>query len=343
MSHECELKISGRSYSDFEEYSIDSNLLFASSEFRFVLSDDRVEVPWGSPCKLYINGSLELNGIIETTTCSDDKQTSSFAASGRDLMGLLVDSCCEISDCDVIEGETIIHAARKVCRQIARKAAALKLSNIVLQKKCENLSRPIGQMQIEPGMTIFDFLSRYASMCGLIFYCMPDGTMVFGKPKSRPDPVDPKFALVRRLNGLGNNIIKSTITRDSKQAYSNVGVVSQEYRGDVSNEISFAIANPDFPKGIYKPLIITQNGDDKSPSNFAKMTLDKMRRESISFEYTVDGHEQNGSNWRINTFASVKDEKRNVNGSYLIYGRTFTKSKTAGTQTVLRLGPGGLA
>jgi len=57
------------------------------------------------------------------------------------------------------------------------------------------------------------------------------------------------------------------------------------------------------------------------------MLMDKMRFDSFQLHYKVSRHSQNGRNYQINKIAHVKDEVRNLDGDYLIYGRTFEMSR----------------
>jgi prophage tail gpP-like protein len=339
------LQFNGMQVANFESYSIDSDLLFSACAFTFEISGPemkRKNIPFktGMPCKLLVNGHVELNGVIETIERNDEKGTRSLKISGRDLMGLLVDACCELSDCDVLEDTTIVAAAR----QMVRKLPFISRKNIIMQAGVKN-GVPLGQLQVEPGMKIFEVLSRYGSMRNLVFYSLADGTLIFGKPKSRRLSGDPRFTLTRRLDGKGNNVKSLVYREDISKAASDVIVVSQGAGGGQFNSDADAtLHNSDFPSTIYKPLVVTQNGaDEESPQDLASYTMEKMRRDMLSFVYKVAGHSQGGANWAINNFVSVNDEDLGFRGDLLLYGRTFTGSKENGSETQLRLGKGGLA
>jgi prophage tail gpP-like protein len=349
---------------NFKSYSIDSDLLYAACSFSLELSplmSERVNIPIevGQRCKLFINGHLELNGFIDTVEGDDKKDSRTLRVSGRDLMGLLVDACCELSDCEALEEVSLLTAAQKM----VRKLPVISRNPPGMQEGLPDVI-PLGILQIEPGMKIFEILSRYASMRGLIFYSMPDGTLIFGKPKryrfaedpktkhqlvrGNGDvwfPADPIWYLIRRKSGKGNNIESISYKRDISKASSIVNVVSQGagMEGFGQCEASASFSNSDFPPKLYKPLVITQNGDLNSPAALAKLTVEKMRREMLSITCEVAGHSQNGSNWAINNFVSLIDEVNGFRGDFLIYGRTFAASKEDGMKTTLRLAKGGLA
>jgi prophage tail gpP-like protein len=338
-----ELRLGRVTVKDFDDYSIDSDLENAAGCFTLTLSNIDIitlvhQLEEVDRCELYINGVRELTGIVEVIERNVDKQTSTLRIAGRDLMGMLIDSDCELSDCKVFENLDIVETAKYLTRKFTY--IGRKSDDIIVQRGCEKRLKPHKQLQIEPGTKVFDALNRYASMRGLVFYCLPDGALVFGGAKAFPNATDPMFHLIRNANGNGNNIKSISIKSDFSKSFSHITVISDN--GSLSGPTFFTLKNEDFPAGIYKPLTLIQNGDESSPKGLAFFTLEKIRRESLSIECVVDGHSQNGANWRINNFCSIRDEKFNLKGNYLIYGRTFTKNKDAGTQTTLRLGLGGL-
>ncbi len=330
----------------FESYSLDSDLSSSACAFSFEISAPElikrnIPITAGMQCKVLLNGHVELTGFIDRVENSYDKYSHSVKVSGRDLMGLLADSCCELSDCTVLGDITLVAAAQCLVRNLP--VLGRGAARISIQGGIRNIA-PVGYLQIEPGMKIFDILSRYASMRGLIFYGTPDGSMVFGKAKTNSLPLDPTFALTCCKDGRGNNIESLTVSEDISKAASKVIVVSQGEGGGAFGgaEVSAEYANSEFPSSFYKPLVLTQNGDLDSPAALAKMTVEQMRRDQYALTCKVAGHSQAGTNWKINCFASVNDEIAGVRGDFLIYGRTFTQSKTEGTHTELRLGLAGL-
>ena len=69
--------------------------------------------------------------------------------------------------------------------------------------------------------------------------------------------------------------------------------------------------------------------------------MEKQRHDGHQLTYRVPGHSQDGENYRINQLALVTDEKFDISDYFLIFGRTFERSKD-GTTTKLKLGRPGL-
>ena len=208
--------------------------------------------------------------------------------------------------------------------------------------------------QIQPGQTILDVLKIYCQSRGFMMWVMPDGTFVFGTPKEGGQPL---YSLAtRKSNPQENNIIDGIVDENLSKRYSKVTVTGQQqgtnsqgggrYSSGSSSETGAAgintkasILDPTFP--FYKPYVATDNNDSRSPELHGQMLLDKMKYEGFQIHYTVKGHSQNGLNYMINEMARVTDEVFGFDRDFLIYGRTFRRSKE-GVHTVLRLGYPGL-
>ena len=70
--------------------------------------------------------------------------------------------------------------------------------------------------------------------------------------------------------------------------------------------------------------------------------MEKQRRAGKHFVYKVGRHSQNNQNWMINKFCHIQDEVQDIDGDYLIFGRTFELSKEEGPTTKLKLALPGL-
>jgi prophage tail gpP-like protein len=192
-------------------------------------------------------------------------------------------------------------------------------------------------------MTIFDVLKNYSLSPGMLFYCEPDGALVFGRPLAKGAP---EYTLQLLKSGIGNNVVESELIEDISQRYSKVVIVGQQQGSQSTstaagiNTISSGVTDAEFP--FYKPYVTQDNNDNVSPKERARLTMEKQRREGKQMIYKVGRHSQNGKNWRINCFCHIKDEPLEIEGDYLIYGRTFELSRQNGPTTTLKLGMPGL-
>jgi prophage tail gpP-like protein len=342
----------------FESYTIDADLYCSDDAFELELGKAQIAtIKAGMRCELYVNDVQELTGIIDRVNPSYDKTKQVFKVVGRSLMGLLTDSHCE-------EFLTLTnYDLKSLTERLIKKVPFIQREMVVYQENVKGRIRKKGKSsrvqgydtvnafsQIHPGMSIFEVLKEYAKSRGLLFFGLPDGTFVFGKPKEEGDPA---FQLSHRLSGVDNNILAGELIQDMSKRYSKVTVVGQKQgtegysAADITREATkeFPLPDPDFIP-IYKPYVLKDEYGGMSPDLQARMTLEKMRYDAFRLSYKVQGHSQGVNNWSINELCTVIDENPafDLKGKYLLYGRTFKKSKDQGTTTELRLGyPGMIA
>ena len=348
------LLVDGKRIERFISYEIDADLYEAADVFTLELARPEIQITTGMDCQLYVNDQLELTGIIDKLVPSYDKSGRKLTVTGRDLMGWLVDAHCE--EFITLQNYKFIALAQRLLQHAPDKffeLTTIKYTEDVLGRLKSKGSKvglfdtvtPLSQ--IEPGMSVFEVLSNYAKSKGLLFYAMPDGTLVIGRPK---DSGAAAFALTHRLDGRGNNILAGEMIDDISKRYSQVTVVGQKQGTDVLSATQINIETPipikddSFP--FYKPFFLKDEYGGDQPELQARLALEKMRHDGFRLSYTVAGHSQGNKNWTINELAHVKDEDPNfaLDNEHLIYGRTFSKSEDKGTVTKLRLGfPGMIA
>ena len=348
------LQIAGQRIERFESYTVEADLYTADDAFSMELAAPEIEIKRGQRCELYVNDTLELTGILDKRSRKYGKGGSLvIRTEGRDLMGLLVDSYCE--EFVTVQGKKLSELAAMLLKTVPfinRKQIQYQ-ENIVgkLKGKKKAVDTPlVGYLdtpqkisQIEPGMTVFEVLRTYAASRGLMFYALPDGTLVFGRPKAKGEPM---FTLTCTKSGIGNNVEEGEEIDDISKRYSKITVLGQQQGqedfGMDATKITTkgVVEDKDFP--FYKPFVTRDNNDSQSPALHARFLLEEQRHQGYQLHYKVQGHSQNGKNWQINELCQVHDEVLGIDGVYLIYGRTFERSRTDGTTTRLKLGPPGL-
>lgn len=336
----------------FFSYSISADLYVPADIFRLELANPETPIQSGMPVELYVNGVKELTGLIDKVARKVAKSGVSLTVEGRDLMGLLIDSHCEPPWISV-EGMKLKTLAELLFKNVPfiNRKEILYQENVVGKLKGKKGSTK-GFMaalddqqrisQIEPGMTIFDVLKNYSLSRGMLFYTLPDGTLVFGRPMVQGAA---DYALIIRRDGRDNNVIESELITDYSRRYSKVTIIGQQQGSEDDADAadintSGTAIDATFP--FYKPYVARDNNDNVSPAMRARFILEKQRREGIQLNYLVGRHSKNNKNWGINTFCRIVDEVQGIDGDYLIYGRTFEMNKQNGPTTRLRLGEPGL-
>lgn len=342
MQDKVELIVDNAKIENFLSYNIDSDLYVPADAFSFEFVNPDIEITTGKICKVIVNGSLEHIGIIEKITKSYDKNKIILRAEGRDLLGLLVDTY--VDEFFSVENMKLKDLAERLLKKVPyiNRKQIIYQENIKINKKSTtkvaSFDEPHNLLHIEPGKTIFEVLKDYSMSRSLMFYSLPDGTFVFGKPKTGGQPEFYIYNL--KSNPVNNNVISGEMINDITERYSKIIVLGQQqslesFGSDTQKfNTKAVIEDKTFP--FYKPYVVTNNNDEKSPQLYAKMLLEQMRFKGFQLNYKVKGHSQRGKNWTINEICHVKDEILGIEGDYLIYQRSFIMSKE-GVYTTIKL------
>jgi prophage tail gpP-like protein len=340
MPHEVELVAADRVVNRWQSYAVTADMYQAAGAFSLTVAAPDVEIAEGTLCRLRIDRQVVMSGVVEKISENTDKDKAQLEISGRDLMGLVVDEYC--TTFTTYEGKTLRYVAERLLAPIP----FISRKDLVFDAGAEKAAVAKPFSQVEPGATVFEVLRSIAGSRGLLFYCRPDGSLVFGKPLSAAEPL---YRLTRRLDGAGNNIKSGGRTRDITKRWRTVTVVSQQQGEDDfddASEINVQAVRTDNTHPLAsKTMVVTHNDDSGSPANEAILILGKQRREGFSLGYVTNDHAQDGRLWTINEMCTVEDDDMHppVRGKYLVYSRTFEKSKTGGTTTSVQLGLAGLA
>lgn len=376
MADNIYLEVNGKKVERLISYSVESGLYVADHAFSLELANPANDIQPGMPCKLYVNNQLELTGLIDRRFRRCDKSGRKMTIEGRDLMGLLVDSYCE--EFITVEGATLSELAERLIFGhpeeiykipssgytqtveavhgvpfINRKQIVYQQNLVGKLKTRRHRDADVGFMamfdttqrlsQISPGMTVFQVLSMYALSRGQMFYGLPDGTFVFGRPLVGGDP---KYEIILNPEGVGNNVISAEVDENFSRRYSKVTVIGQQQMDSADGQdttrtqTSGSVSDPSFP--FYKPFVATNNNDSQSPSLHARLLLEKMRHDGFRLCYTMPRHSQNCHNYTLNTLAYVRDTVHGIDGTFLVSGRTYRLDKDNGATTTLTLSPPGL-
>lgn len=346
------LQVDGQRIERWLAYEIESDLYVADDAFSLEVADPEITIKRGQRCELYVNGALELTGIIDRCSRQYDKRGLSYRIEGRDLMGLLVDSYCE--QFVTVENKKLSDLAEMLLATVPfiNRSTIEYQEDVVgkLKGKKRTVDEPIvGYMdtpqrisQIEPGMTVFEVLKGYAASRGLMFWAKADGTLVFGRPKAAGEPL---YTLTCGKNDIITTVLRGEEVDDISKRYSKIVVIGQQQGQDEFDDASdintrAQATDPTFP--FYKPYVTQDNNDAVSPALHARQIMEAQLHEGYQLGYTVQGHAQKGRNWQINELCQVRDEVLGIDGVYLVAGRVFSRSRSEGTLTRIKLGKPGL-
>jgi prophage tail gpP-like protein len=317
---------------DFKSWSADADMYQAASAWQAELSVQETDVRPGQECKLAIGKTQVLTGLVDSVSRSYSKDATSLRIAGRDLMGLVVDSYCEsfVS----LAGMSI----KGIAEQLLRTVPYINRKSIIYRNGADRLAAK-RSIQVDADATVFEVLREVADSRGLLFYCMPDGTLVFSKPLGKPVAGGkPTFSLEYRDKNR-SRIKSAEMVDDFSQRYSKVTVISQQqsYEDISAGAVNVKASRTDSEVPYYKPFVESVNDDSQSPSLLARQRIEQQRWRGRELRYTVAGHAQNGNVWAIDDLCMVRDDRFGLLNSLLICGRTLRYSRDEGSETEVRL------
>lgn len=332
MSDRIELTINDVKFDRFTSYSVSSDIYEAADQFSFeIIPQNSFSPRAGMVCKLYVNGEIELTGIIDRVESNYSANGRTISIAGRDTMGLIVDSYCE--EFITIRNSTLLSVAERLLKKVPY-ITSIDFDPVAFKR---DATRPY--IQIEPGQRIFDVLHDAAISRGLVFYSNPRGGLVFRKPRGKGKA---KFTINQKFDRNNRSIISASLVDDITERYSKYTVLSQE-QGDDGAEINSiaTITDDNFPSTIYKPFVDAVNDDKVSCKKMAQWYFENARSKSHTVQYELNGHSQHIYNWTIDELVHVNDDVLGINEDLLVYGRTFRGSANSQT-THVKLGLPGL-
>jgi prophage tail gpP-like protein len=335
MRDSIELKINGQVLTDFVSFNIEQRMYEAASLFNVSIAKQTVDVMAGDEFELFVNDQLEMVGIIDRVRKGYKKAERSISLEGRDFMGLLVDSYCE----QFITLENM--SLQRIAETLLAKIPFINRKSIVYEKATQRYDGEKQLTQIEPGTTIFEALKNAAISRGLLFHCMPNGAIAFGKPKANGPAL---MSLIVKDKYNDSDILEAEVVEDISQRYSKITILGQQQGSDDFDvsDINVAATALDDTMPFYKPYVQSVNEESVNARSVARKTLEQQRAGGQMLHYIVRGFSQRGTNWSINQLCRVDDEELDIHKVFLVYGRSFSLSRGQGAITNLDLGMPGV-
>lgn len=335
QTNQVSLMINGDAHDDWETYDIDSDLMIAADAFQVSvgLKDKQLPnfvQPW-SAVEVKVGNDTVLVGRVDQIEESVTKKNHSLNLSGRDHAGILVDCAAPI------------FSSRESSLQdiVAKVVRPLGLSKIKINAA---KTRTREKVSVEPGDRAWSALSNAAEANGLWPWFEPDGTLVVGGPDYSIPPV---ATLIMRRDGQGNNAESITRSRNVTGHFSQVTVLGQTH-GTEKAEGQHALKATAKDNGVTfnRPQIVVDHETDNAGAakDRARKLLADGMLSALGLTVVVEGHRINGDGklWTPGQRIQVESEPHDISAIFFLMGRRFTKGRTSGTLTELRLVPDGL-
>lgn len=329
MPDALSISIGENSFSGFTGYRIEHNIYDAAGSFSVEISPSVFRrVSMGQRLTIRVNGKVALVGTVERIEDQGDKSSRTIRISGRDLMGMVVDEY--ITSFHTLRNKKLSEVALKYLQGID----GLKSVNVTFLDGSDALDVPQEYVQPRPGQRVFDLLSGIAASRGMHFYMLPEGSLVFGKPKGYGKHT---FRISRTPND--SNVLGHGFVDDITQRYSDVTVVGQcqstGSRSVIDLNKKVTATDSLFPPFFNKHMVVETQTAAETLTEQARYIIEQMRFAGWALKYTVPGHAQMGDLWRPDTLVSVDDRELDIRGEYLIYSRSFNLSKAAKSTDVI--------
>lgn len=333
--NEVVVRIGGKEHKDWLSYDIDSDFLIPADAFSFetnVSQDQGVLADYSSlQCEVLINNQLIMTGIIGHQNEMVDKSNHSITFNGRDLAGLLVD--CSVKQINV-KGMNVLAAAQKIAEPWKQ------IKKVILKAEKNSV---LDKVDIEPGETAWQALSKIAYKAGLHVWLEPDGTLVIGGADYSSPPV---ATLSHSKYDNRRNIQSIQIEYNTENRYSEVTFLGQSHtRFADSSKHDLKWVYKDETMTLYKPKTVVI-GDAENLEQLkvqAKKMLSDWRLEGFSLTITVADHKtQDGVLWQPGQRVHVIDEDQQIDAIFFLMGRRFFLNRNGGTLTELRLKEDGI-
>lgn len=322
--------IDGKAHSQWESYDIDSDLMTPADAWQVSIGlktnqlPDFVQ-PW-SLVEVKVGNDTVLTGRVDEITDSIDKHDHSLNLSGRDYAAILVDCAAPIF---TTRSATLPEIAAKVVKPLG-------LNKINIDAKTSSIREKIS---VEPGDRAWDVLQNAAEANGLWPWFSPDGTLMIGGPDYTKPPV---ATLIMRRDGRGNNALSISRSRNVTNHFSTVTVLGQTHGTETeSGKHAIKATAKDDGVTFKRPQIVIDHEADNASiaySRAKKLQADSMLS-AFDLHIKVSGHRitQNGQLWEPGQRIQVESEPHGIKGIFFLMGRRFTKSRSDGTKTELRL------
>lgn len=322
------LLIGGNSHSNWESYSIDSNLMTPADAWQVSLGFTRQPIPFsvrpGAPVQVQVGGATVLTGLVDDVELTVAKGEHSLHLSGRDGAAVLVDCSAPIF---VSRQVDLAEVVNKIVKPLG-----------ITKVRIEG-SGKFEKVNAEPGETAWDILSHAAEANGLWPWFDPDGTLVVGGA----NPATPIVAdLIMTYSGKGNNLKSLSRSESIANRYSEITVLGQSH-GTETNDGNNAILGKATDAGMtaYRPHIIIDSEADsqKTALQRARKLLADGRLEGYTLNAQVRGHriKSGGELWTPGQRIRVTSEPHGIDDVFLLMGRTFKRDRSNGTTTDLLL------
>ncbi len=375
-----ELERSGRQLTKLKNWSIDSAYLTSTDGFSFSgYSQDADEFAdlELQPVRLTVGGAQQVLGRIDITDIGDDG--GAVTCEGRDYLADLVE-CNVDPGITLKEGMSLADAIFQIAGPVGikqveanddtplRNVRSGKFKKSTRKKVTSVRELKMEELKPEFGLGCYDFVNRLSARFGVTV--QPGDArdlLLLGSPDYEQAPL---YKLIRRRDGVGNNIIKGKARRDFSSfptfaLFTGNQCRSGEASKDLSQTYNIVQAAADFAPQLRKTIESACYSGRRKPGDLSDLDVGQLYRlmthrddesrnadqlerasfravgerlkDTLVYTATVQGHidPTSGAVWSVDTIANVEDEIARVFEPVWIAQRTLNFSPEGGATTDL--------
>lgn len=327
MTDEVIVGLNDKRLDKFVSYSITSDLFEPAGSFQFEC-DPKYDISKGDSVKIIINKKLVMLGIVYTVTRSLSRSGPKLSFEGKSIAAMLESSVTKFA--------TLPTKLDALAEKLIREIPYIGKKDFVYNSGAKKANVKRKFVELSPGDTVFEVIKRAANSQGFLFWATPAGQFCFDKPAVRGKCV---YRIHAYEDGSEIDYIEGSVKDSIEGVHSEIRVIGESQDDDDIKYVAAKVTNDDMPFRF--PLVVNWNENEGPAKKTAELQKAVENASTISLEYEVKGHSQNGITWEINKFVDVQDDYNGANDSFLIKSVTFTHDRQTGQRTRIELQPGG--
>lgn len=347
---------SGKTFADWETITIASDFLTPCDTFALEsggeLSPVQImrDLPMGSPVEFLINGTVFMTGQVDLAHTKSTRGGSRLSITGRDFLARIVDSNVD-PRMQISKGIDVDGLVKLVMTQFgllglvndngAKVRPLGKAKGGKAYSAKHKRTDPLKEITPKANQGAYDYLEKILAHAGYHLWAAPTFPNVVVAGPDYDQPTSYSFTKLQGAGSVRNNVL------DSDAQVNETNVPSHVYVKGASSKAGTKTGYTAFAsQGLTSSVKVVYLDDPEATTKekaerIARTFLARKMRELMVYNCVVDGFtdRKSGNVYCVDTLGSVDDEVAGVKGTMWVESRTFTRSRSDGTKTVLKLVP----
>lgn len=331
------LKINGVSFEGWKQARVTAAVDKAAREFELVVSDrfpifmPGENIKAGDECVVEVNGQPIITGYVDEVSPSYDDVTHELSVRGRS-------KTCDLIDCSAMNkpgqwrGIGLVDIAKAIAKPFG----------IEVKTAGKDTPGTVADFQLQQGETAFAAIERLCRLQGFLVSDDEEGSLIITRAGSDSSA----GTLQCQPLGIGNNVLRGSLSVNTKDRFSEYIVKGQQsggsddIDGDTARGTVYSLKDSNIKR--YRPMMVVSEGQTDTSTARKRAAWERSTRagKSVQINYEVAGWvaTEGGEIWKTNTMVPVVDSVLKVSGEFLIAEITYQISER-GSTTQMRLTP----